>query len=293
MARESRRNDLGEFLKTRRAELPPATAGLPHSLGRRVPGLRREEVAVLAAISTDYYRRLEQGRIEASPSVLASLARVLRLDDDQRTYLYELAGTYCPPRPPSARLRVQCQLQRVLDDMAHTPAWAFGPRTEVLAWNAMGAALVTDFAKIPEDQRYYIRMLFADPALRSLYADWEEVTRLGIAQMRRHNSQNPDDPQLKALVTELSACYPQFRRWWADHDVATRDAGRKHLRHPVVGDLLLDWNVMSWAADPDQGIIMWTAEPGSPSEDALRLLASWAAVPHRIDAKTPATQDRP
>lgn len=283
MARESHRNDLGEFLRARRADLTPADVALPEGTGRRVPGLRREEVAVLAAISTDYYSRLEQGRTEASPSVLASLARVLRLDDDQRAYLYELAGkqAYAPAHRPAARLRVHPQLQRMLDDMAHTPAWVFGPRTEVLAWNVMAAALVTDFAKIPEEQRYYMRLLFTDPAMRTLYADWEGVTRLGIAQMRRHNSQHPDDPQLNALVAELSASYPEFRQWWAAHDVATRDTGRKHLRHPVVGDLLLDWNVMAWAADPDQAIIIWTAEPGSPTDDALRLLASWAADPSR------------
>ncbi|GAB3968148.1 helix-turn-helix domain-containing protein [Actinoallomurus acanthiterrae] len=290
MARESQRNDLGEFLRARRADLTPAAVGLPEGRGRRVPGLRREEVAVLAAISTDYYTRLEQGRIEASPSVLAAVARVLRLDDHQRAYMYELAGkeAYHPPRRRAARLGVQPQLQRMLDDMGHTPAWAFGPRTEVLAWNAMGAALITDFGRIPEEQRFYMRLLFTDPAMRTLYADWEGITRLGIAQMRRHNSQHPDDPQLNALVAELSAGYPEFRQWWGDHDVATWDAGRKHLRHPVVGDLYLDWSVMAWAADPDQQIIVWTAESGSPSEDGLRLLASWAADPSRSTDNSPA-----
>jgi len=280
MSREVQRNELGEFLKVRRAELDPAAVGLPEGGQRRVAGLRREEVAVLAAISTDYYSRLEQGRIQASPSVLASLARVLRLDDDQRVYMYELAAKddYRPLRT-SPRPKVKPQLQRILDDMALSPAFVIGPRTEIVAWNAMGAALITDFARIPEKQRYYIRLLITDPAMRELYADWEGVTRLAIAQMRMHNANNPGDAKLARLVGELSVQDAQFRQWWAAHKVAIRDAGTKHLRHPVVGDLHLDWNAVSWAADPDLQIIVWTAEPATPSHDALRLLASWAAQP--------------
>lgn len=280
MNRDPHRLDLGEFLKARRAELDPAAVGLPGGGPRRVVGLRREEVAVLAAISTDYYVRLEQGRIQPSPSVLESLAQVLRLDEDQRAYLYELAAKddYRPrSRRPSPK--VQPQLQRMLDDMAHTPAFVIGPRTEIVAWNALAAALFTDFGKIPEKQRYYIRLLITDPAMRELYADWEGVTRLAIAQMRMHNANNPGDARLAALVGELSVQHDQFRQWWADHNVAIRDTGTKHLRHPVVGDLYLDWNAVTWAADPNLQIIVWTAEPGTRSHDSLRLLASWAADP--------------
>lgn len=282
MNRDLHRSDLGAFLKARRAELDPASVGLPAAGPRRVAGLRREEVAVLAAISTDYYSRLEQGRIQASPSVLESLARVLRLDDDQRTYMYELAAThdYRPPRRVP-RPKVQPQLQRMLDDLALTPAFVIGPRTEIVAWNALGAAMITDFGQIPEKQRYYIRLLITDPAMRELYADWEGVTRLAIAQLRMHNANNPGDAKLAELVGELSVQDDQFRQWWAAHDVATRDTGTKHLRHPVVGDLHLDWNAVTWAADPDLQIIIWTAEPGTASYDGLRLLASWAADPAR------------
>jgi transcriptional regulator with XRE-family HTH domain len=277
MTRDPNRDDLGEFLKARRNELSPADVGLPKGgQARRVNGLRREEVALLAAISTDYYTRLEQGRIRASSSVLASLARVLRLDDDQRAYLHELARRdsqrqYRRPAHPN----VQPQLQRMLDDMTHTPAFVIGPRTEVVAWNAMGAALITDFAKIPEKQRYFIRLLLTDPAMRELYADWEDVTRVAIAQMRMHNSTNPGDPQLAVLVAELSVQDAQFRQWWADHQVATRGTGTKRLHHPVVGDLTLDWNAVTWAANPDLQMIVWTAEPSTPSHDGLRLLAAW------------------
>lgn len=275
MNRAPHRNDLGAFLKARRSELEPGDVGLPEGGQRRVAGLRREEVALLAAISTDYYSRLEQGRIHASPSVLASLAQVLRLDDDQRTYMYELAAKddYRPPRR-APRPKVQPQLQRMLDDMAHTPAFVIGPRTEIVAWNAMGAALITDFGKIPEKQRYFIRLLITDPAMRELYADWEGVTRLAIAQLRMHNADNPGDTNLANLVGELSIQDTQFRQWWAAHNVAIRDTGTKHLHHPVVGDLHLDWNAVTWAADPDLQIIVWTAEAGTATHDNLRLLAS-------------------
>lgn len=279
MTRDSNRNDLGDFLKARRSELSPADVGLPtDGQARRVAGLRREEVAVLAAISTDYYTRLEQGRIQASPSVLASLSQVLRLDPDQRAYLHELAGrrNHHPDRRHASQ-QVDPRLQRMLDDMTHTPAFVIGPRTEVVAWNTMGAALITDFAKIPYEPRYYIRLLFADPAMRDLYADWEGVTRLAIAQMRMHNAAHPGDPQLATLVDELSAEYPLFRQWWADHQVASRGTGTKHLHHPVVGDLTLDWNAVTWAADPNLQIIVWTAEADTPSHDGLRLLATWTA----------------
>ncbi|MFF3617094.1 helix-turn-helix transcriptional regulator [Streptomyces aureus] len=278
MKRDPHRSDLGEFLKARRAELSPADVGMPDGGPRRVQGLRREEVAVLAAISTDYYTRLEQGRIQASPSVLASLARVLRLDDAERTYLHELAArnAYRPP-PPAPHPTVKPQVQRLLDDLAHTPAFAIGPRTEIAAWNTMGAALIADFGKIPEEQRYFIRLLVTDPAMRELYVDWESVTRLSIAQMRMHNASHPDDPKLTELVDLLSEQDRDFRQWWSAHDVAIRGAGEKHLRHPVVGDLFLDWNAITWAADPGLQIIVWTAEPESASHEGLRRLASWAA----------------
>ena len=282
MTRDPHHDDLGDFLKARRAELSPGAVGLPAGGTRRVAGLRREEVAALTAISTDYYTRLEQGRIQASRPVLDSLARALRLDDDQRAYLYELAARDDRRPPPRlSRSTAQPQLQRMLDDMPHTPAFVIGPRTEIVAWNAMGAALITDFGEIPAEQRYFIRLLFTNPAMRDLYADWEGVTRLAIAQMRMHNANNPGDERLAALVRELSVLDGQFRQWWAAHDVATRDTGVKHLHHPVVGDLRLDWNAVTWAAEPDLQIIAWTAEPGTPSHDSLRLLALWVAEASR------------
>ncbi|MFJ3804343.1 helix-turn-helix domain-containing protein [Streptomyces sp. NPDC090088] len=278
MSRDLHLNELGEFLKARRASVSPADVGLPAASEqpRRVAGLRREEVALLASISTEYYARIEQGRLQASTPVLAELARVLQLNADQRTYLFELAAkNELPPR--STRQTVDPQLQFLLDDLATSPAVVVGRRTDVLAWNQLGAALFADFGNIPEERRTYIRMLFTDPALRALYADWEEVTHLAIAQLRMESARYPGDPKLTGLVRELSAHDAQFRQWWTEHHVAIRTTGTKRLHHPVVGDLILGWNALGCASDPDQQIIAWTAPPGSPSHDTLRLLASWAA----------------
>ncbi|KOT95009.1 XRE family transcriptional regulator [Streptomyces sp. NRRL F-5755] len=278
MTSSAHRNELGEFLKARRGELTPRAVGLPDSgAPRRVKGLRREEVAQLAAISTDYYTRLEQGRMQASASVLEVLARVLHLDDDQRAYLYELAGKdHARPRR-RARQRVQPQLRRLLDDLGSTPAMVLGRRVDILAWNTLAAALVTDFAAIPEKRRNYARILFTDPAMKRLYADWETVARTCVAQLRMEAAKYPTDPGLTELVGELSVQDRQFRQWWGEHRVATRNVGTKTLRHPVVGDLTLDWDTLTASTDPDQQLVIWTAEAGSPSHDALRVLASWAA----------------
>jgi transcriptional regulator with XRE-family HTH domain len=270
--------ELGEFLKARRAELSPRTVGLPDSAApRRVPGLRREEVAQLASISTDYYIRLEQGRMQPSAPVLQELVRVLHLSDDQRDYLYELAGKGgARPRRRTGQ-KVQPQLRRLLDDLTSTPAVVLGRRMDILAWNALGAALVTDFSRIPEKQRNYVRLLFADSAMRRLYPEWEKVARTCVAQLRMEAARYPQDPQLAALVGELSVRDEDFRTWWAAHHVAALNVGTKILRHPVVGELTLDWDTLTATTDPDQQLVVWTAEPGTPSHDGLRLLASWAA----------------
>ncbi|MEV8350554.1 helix-turn-helix domain-containing protein [Streptomyces niveus] len=273
------RNELGEFLKARRAELSPRTVGLPDSGGpRRVPGLRREEVAQLAAISTDYYTRLEQGRIQASAPVLAALTRALHLQDDQRAYLFSLAGKPSARSPRRARQQVQPQLRRLLDDLTATPAVVMGRRMDILAWNALAAAMITDFGKIPEKSRNYIRLIFTDPDMRTLYSDWNTVARTCVAQLRMEAAKYPDDPRLSALVGELSVHDELFRRWWAAHDVATLSVGTKVLRHPVAGELTLDWDTLTATTDPDQQLVIWTAEPGTPTYDGLRFLASWATA---------------
>ncbi|MBA2952061.1 helix-turn-helix domain-containing protein, partial [Streptomyces sp. PSKA28] len=257
-------NELGEFLKKRRSELSPTTVGLPDTgRPRRVAGLRREEVAHLASISTDYYTRLEQGRMQASAPVLDVLARVLHLDDDERGYLFQLAGKTSTRARRRGMQKVQPQLQRVLDDLTATPAIVQGRRGDILAWNALAAALVTDFARIPEKHRNYPRITFTDPAMRTLYADWETSAQTAVAQLRMEAAQYPEDPRLIALVGELSMRDKQFAQWWGDHRVAARTVGTKTLNHPIVGELVLDWDTLTANTDPDQHLTVWTAEPGS------------------------------
>ncbi|MEU3227042.1 helix-turn-helix transcriptional regulator [Streptomyces sp. NPDC006976] len=271
-------NELGEFLKARRSELTPRAVGLPDNAGkRRVAGLRREEVAQLAAISTDYYTRLEQGRLPASAPVLEAVAQALGLDEDQRRYLFGLAGKEAAEPRRRARQRVQPQLRRVLDDLTATPAVVLGRRMDILAWNSLAAAMVTDFAAVPEKHRNYVRILFTDPAMRTLYADWKSVARMAVAQLRMEAAKYPDDPGLTALVGELCVQDGDFRRWWAAHHVATLGVGAKTLDHPVAGQLSLDWDTLTAGTDPDQQLVVWTAEAGSPTYDRLRILASWAA----------------
>jgi hypothetical protein len=194
-------NGLGEFLKARRAGLSPLAVGLPEAdRRRRVAGLRREEVAVLAAISTDYYTRLDQGRITPSTSVLASLVRGLHLDDAQRDYLYELAGRQVS-RPRRTARKVQPQLLTVMNELTVTPGMVLGRHLDILAWNPMAAALLnTDFGAIPEKKRNYVRHIFTNPAMRSLYPDWEASARDAVAGLRRRAAARPDDPGLSTLV---------------------------------------------------------------------------------------------
>ncbi|TDZ98529.1 helix-turn-helix transcriptional regulator [Mycobacteroides salmoniphilum] len=267
---------LGSFLRARRDELDPAEVGLP-ALGsrRRVSGLRREEVAQLAAISHDYYARLEQGRIAPSPAVLNVLCDVLRLDGEQRAYLYELAGKPVPNRPASTLNPVRPQLQRLLDAMTQVPAFVFDRRFDVLAWNSLAAAVYVDFSAVPPGQRNYVHLVFTHPEVRALYADWDTVARHCVATLRRSAAQSPDDPRVLALVDDLCTRDETFRTWWAAHEVVNSSSGTTVLRHPVAGELTLDWD--TFASDTDQGqhLMTMTAPPHSPTHQALRFLSSW------------------
>ncbi len=278
MKRDMLHNELGTFLKARRAKLSPRRAGLPDGVGpRRVAGLRREEVATLASISTDYYTRSAQGRIQASAPVLNTLADVLSLDQDQRRYLLDLAGKPSTRNPRQSAQKVKPQLQRLLDDLATTPAIVMGWRMDVLAWNRLAAAMITDFGQVPAKHRNYVRILFTDSAMRGLYRDWESVARTAVAQLRMQAVRYPDDPRLATLVGELSVSDAQFAQWWAVQGVASLSTGTKTLIHPEVGELVLDWDTLSEADDADQQLVVWTAEPGSPTHEALRLLATGMA----------------
>lgn len=238
---------------------------------RRVPGLRREEVARAASISTEYYSRLEQGRLPASAPVLNDLARVLRLTTDQRAYLAGLAGKAVADATARAHGIVEAPVQRMMDDLVATPAFVMGPRTEIIGWNALGAALITDFGKIPEHQRYFIRLLFTDPAMRDLYADWLSVVDLAIAQLRMDSARDPEDETLHEIVRELLDLDPDFHDLWDGHEVAARGSGLKILHHPTVGELALDWGALTDGAG--HTMIIWTAERGSRTHERLLQLA--------------------
>jgi transcriptional regulator with XRE-family HTH domain len=270
--------ELGAFLKARRADLAPREVGLPdHDLNRRVAGLRREEVAQLAAISVDYYTRLEQGRKQASASVLATLVRALRLDEDQQTYMYALADKPHPRRRTAQRLRPA--MRRLIDQLTETPAIVLGRRMDVLAWNSMASALYTNFDTLRPTQRNYVRLLFTDADMRALHVDWEGAARTAVATLRMEAATDPDDTDLALLVGELSAQDSDFRTWWAGHHATTGSYGTKNYRHPVVGDLTLDCDVWASPDGSKQRLMVLTAEPGTPSHQALQILASWTAQP--------------
>jgi len=285
MSSDDHANELGEFLKARRSEVSPRTVGLPETgAKRRVKGLRREEVALLASISPDYYTRIEQGRRQASAPVLDVLARVLHLDDDEREYLFELAGKEAErPRRQSAQ-KVSPQLLRVLDELTTSPALVLGRRMDILGWNRMASALLVDFSAIPEKKRNYVWLMFSDTTFRSLHVEWEEMARTAVSMLRMEAGRNPHDQRMAALVGELSMKDDDFRSWWGDHRVTARERGSKTLRHPVAGELTLDWDALTCTSDPEQQLIVWTAEPGTAAHDGLRFLSSWAASEDRSAA---------
>jgi transcriptional regulator with XRE-family HTH domain len=270
---------LGDFLKARRAQLDPGRLGLPtHDGRRRVAGLRREEVASLAAISVDYYTRLEQGRVKASASVLATLANALRMDDDQRQYLYEVAEKAdALPHRRRVGQKPRPAMRRLLDQLVNTPAIVLGRRLHILDWNSAATALFVDFSTIPESDRNYMRLVFTDPRIRGLHAEWDHDARDAVAALRMEAAKDPDDPDLARLVGELSVRDADFRRWWAEHRVNSASYGTKHYHHHLVGDLTLDCD--TWASPDGSGqrLMVLTATAGTPSDDALRILASWQA----------------
>ncbi|WP_328505490.1 helix-turn-helix transcriptional regulator [Streptomyces sp. NBC_00391] len=274
-------NELGAFLKARRAELSPRTVGLPESgAPRRVPGLRRDEVARLAGLSSPYYARLEQGRVvRPSAVVLATLVRVLHLDDEQRDYLFELAGEVGVKVCRRPAQKVQPQVQRFINDIPFTPALVLGRYMGILAWNSLAAALVADFSQIPVKKRNFVRLLFTEPAMRVLYPDWERVAHACVTQLRMEGAKCPGDAQLTELVGELSVADAHFRRWWGAKHATVLSVGTKTLRHPVVGDVTLDWDSFTSVTDGEQQLVIWTAEPGTASHDNLRLLQAWTARP--------------
>ncbi|WP_229859042.1 helix-turn-helix domain-containing protein [Streptomyces poonensis] len=277
-------SELGDFLKAKRAQITPEQVGLP-PVGnpRRVTGLRREEVAQLAAVSVDHYTRLEQGRVAtASDNVLVGLARALLLTDDELTYMRLLVRSRPSRRGPRTPAKVASPVQDLLDALTHTPALVLGRRFDILAWNAAATALFRDFAGLRPEHRNLVRLVFLDPRVRGLYEDWESVAAETVARLRMDAAHSPDDPRLTKLVGELSVRDADFRRWWSGHGVRIPSAGRKHLRHPVVGGLELDWQTMQLGTASDQILVTYTAPAGTPTHDALAFLTSWSARPDAV-----------
>ncbi|CAI9415846.1 helix-turn-helix domain-containing protein [Nocardioides sp. T2.26MG-1] len=282
-----RNTELADFLRRARARVDPLRAGLPaDGRIRRVPGLRREEVALLAGVSTDYYARLEQGRpIAPSPAVVDAVARALALDAAGREHLdHLLGGTRQRGRPaaPSVQ-RVRPGLHQFLDDLDGQPALILGRRSEVLASNALARALFTDFERMPAAERNYARWILLAPDARALFLDWPDQARTVVESLRLAHGSHPDDRGLQELIALLLEESAEFRTWWAEHGVYQRTHGRKHLRHPVAGEVVVDYETLLLPGDPDQTLFIFTTEPASPSRDALRLLASWTATSRQLE----------
>ncbi|WP_310723786.1 helix-turn-helix transcriptional regulator [Streptomyces sp. N2A] len=273
--------ELGDFLRSRRARIQPEEVGLPGHGRRRVPGLRREEVAQLAGVSVDYYIRLEQGRgPSVSDAVLDAVGRVLRLDDTEQEYLRTVARPAPRRRAAavSAPQKIRPGLRLLLDSIDKVPAFILGRRMDVLAWNALGDAVV-GFSQMPPEERNMPRQVFLHPQAREVYPDWPAVAAETVAYLRLDAGSHPHDRQLATLVGELSLGSEDFRRLWADHMVKEKTAGAKRMRHPVVGELTMPYETLTVSGEPDQMLVVYTPEPGSQTEERLRLLASWAATP--------------
>ncbi|MEV7492966.1 helix-turn-helix transcriptional regulator [Streptomyces sp. ARC12] len=276
-----RRAELSEFLRTRRAKLQPGDVGLPEfGRHRRVPGLRREELAQLAGVSVAYYTRLEQGNgRNVSAEVLDAIARALRLTDAESAHLTHLAkpARHKKKRRPARVQRVRKGLLYLLDSMDGIPAYVTGARSDVLAWNAMAAAVFGDWGALPPAERNWARLVFLSPAYRDLFVNWDSKASDMVSYLRLYAGCHPDDPELSALVGELSVKSDEFRRLWATHNVKEKGHGVKLLRHPLVGELTLSYETLNLPDDEEQHLVTYHAEPGSESAQSLRLLASWGA----------------
>jgi transcriptional regulator with XRE-family HTH domain len=285
------KKEIREFLTSRRARITPERAGLPSYGARRVPGLRREEVAVLAGVSVPYYTRLERGDIGgASDGVLEALARAFQLDDAERAHLFDLARSAQPTtgrprrRRPRPRQRIRAEVQWTLDAITGAAAYVSNERLDMLATNALGRALFSELYAGPARPANHARFVFLDPRAEAFYADWDRAARDTAAILRAAAGRDPHDRDLSDLVGELSTQSESFRTHWAAHDVRIHSTATKQFDHPVVGQLTLSFNRLDIAADDGLTLFTYAAEPGSRSEEALKLLGSWAATVERDDS---------
>jgi transcriptional regulator with XRE-family HTH domain len=268
--------------------MTPQQAGLATYGRRRVPGLRREEVAMLAGVSTDYYARLERGNLTGvSESVLESLARALHLDEAEQAHLHDLAraanSTSRARRRPAPKQRIRPVVQRILDGMTTMPAIVLNGRLDLLAANRLGVALYSSAYDDPSRPVNLARFCFLNPHATALYKHWDEAANTTVAMLRIEAGRNPYDRDLSDLIGELSTRSDTFRNRWAAHNVVLHRAGAKQFHHPVVGDLSLAYEVMELSADTGLTLTAYSSEPDSTSQDGLALLASWAATQDQTD----------
>ncbi|MEV5573798.1 helix-turn-helix transcriptional regulator [Spirillospora sp. NPDC052269] len=271
MTLDDPRDELAAFLRHHRGRVSPEQVGLPRSSGRRVPGLRREELAIVAGVSPDHYQRIEQGRVRPSAQVLDALATVLGLDDTERAHLHALAANLrssaagrATPRhqPPASDVR---GLQELVDSFAG-PAFTLNPCRDVLTWNRLGAALITDFGKLPPHDRNMAWLAMTDPRLRDLYPDWKAAAQGQLAMLRRASGQHPGDPRIEQLIGRLAAASPEFVEWWPQQQVYEKTTGSKVFIHPELGPVTLGFHVLRPAGAPDVELIVYY--PTTPEEHA-------------------------
>jgi len=278
------RSEIREFLTSRRAKITPEQAGLAAYGSRRVPGLRREEVAVLAGVSVPYYTRLERGDMHGvSDSVLDALSRALELDDAEREHLFNLAHAARPSLSPPRRRRTANQqirpsVQHILDAVTGAAAFVRNDRLDILAANALGHALYSQMFARQGRPANTARFIFLEPRSREFYPDWNKAAIDTVAVLRASAGRNAYDRGLSDLVGELSTQSEEFRTRWALHNVRQHITGIKHFHHPVVGEISLTYDRLDLVADPGLTIFTYTAEPGSRDEESLRLLGSWATA---------------
>jgi transcriptional regulator with XRE-family HTH domain len=291
-----------EFLASRRAKITPEMAGLTLFGGRRrVPGLRREEVAMLAGVSVDYYTKLERGNLAGtSESVLDAIARALSLDEAERDHLYNLARASGPSgkaqRRPLQSGAVRPTLQFMLDSITGSPAFIGNHHMDIVAANQLGFALYSEMYRGAARPANHSRFIFLDPKARDFYPNWDLAANTNVAILRTQSGRNPFDKRLADLVGELSMRSEEFRTRWAAHNVRRHYAGTKIFRHPVVGELELAYEAMELAEDPGFTLTVYPAVPGSPSDERPRMLASWAAterIQDLADAPQPQRVHRP
>ncbi len=292
----SNRSEVREFLAARRARITPAQAGLPSWGGtRRVPGLRREEVALLAGVSVDYYTRLERGDLAGvSEAVLDAIAGALQLDEAERTHLHNLARTaQTGPRRASragrnaaTRPEVRPEIRRVLEALTEAPAYLRNGRRDLLAANQLGQALYADLFLDPSRPPNLGRYVFCDARSRTFFPNWPTVARDMVAALRIEAGKNPYDREVSDLVGELSTRSDEFATLWAAQQVRFHQSGRKSFQHPIVGELDLSFEALELPADPGLSLVVYTADPGSSAEDGLRLLMSWAATQEAARPRT-------